>query len=59
MTTPTRVWRRDELLDEWVYLRSWGVSREDAARRLGMNQASFKRALERAKAAGDPRARAA
>lgn len=47
---------RDELLDEWTFLRSGGVKGREAAARLGMSFASFERALHRAKARGDERA---
>lgn len=49
---------RDEVLDEWVRLRASGTTRRDAARRVGMSYAALCRALQRAAAAGDPRAAA-
>jgi hypothetical protein len=54
---PRATWTRDELLDEWEFLRSTGVSVIDAAPRLGMTPAALVRALERARKDGDPRAR--
>jgi hypothetical protein len=54
---PRGTWARDELLDEWDRLRAVGVSVVDAAPRLGMTVAALARALERARKAGDPRAR--
>lgn len=48
--------RRDDVLDDWETLRSAGVGRVDAARRLGMTVAAFGQSLYRARAAGDPRA---
>jgi len=53
---PRRTWSRDELLDEWELLRGEGHTRVQAAERLGMNPTAFERALQRARAAGDPRA---
>lgn len=47
---------RDELLDEWVILCRDGYTRDAAAARLKMKPESFKRALERARKDGDPRA---
>lgn len=53
---PRATWTRDELLDEWELLRGEGTTRLQAAERLGMTPAAFERALQRARAAGDPRA---
>jgi hypothetical protein len=53
---PRATYTRDEVLDEWVRLRSAGVSVVEAAPRLGMSVAALARALERARKAGDPRA---
>jgi hypothetical protein len=54
---PERKYRtRDELLDEWLPLCQQGYTRDQAAERLGMKPTSFRRAHERARAAGDPRA---
>lgn len=47
---------RDDLMDDWVVLRSDGLSKRGAAERLGMTMPAFTRALERAAAAGDNRA---
>lgn len=47
---------RDELLEEWELLRGQGHTRVQAAERLGMSPSAFERALQRARAAGDPRA---
>lgn len=51
-----RTYSRDELLDEWVILCRDGYTRDAAAARLKMKPKSFKRALERARKDGDPRA---
>lgn len=48
-------YNRDELLDEWVFLRGW-VRFEDFGPRVGIAQVSWERAFERARSAGDPRA---
>lgn len=53
---PRRTWSRDEVLSEWELLRGEGHTRLQAAERLGMNPATFERALQRARADGDPRA---
>lgn len=47
---------RDELLDEWVLLRSEGYTLRQAAERLGMTYPAFERAYYRARCDGDPRA---
>lgn len=47
---------RDELLDDWVLLRDEGLTYTQAAARIGMPVAALKRALNRARADGDPRA---
>ncbi len=47
---------RDELLDRWVELRAHGLTKREAAARLGMTFVAFDRALYRARAAGDERA---
>jgi hypothetical protein len=51
--------RRDDFLTEWELLRSEGLSRRQAAQRLGMSLKTFEAALSRARKAGDPRAVAA
>lgn len=48
-------WSRDELLDEWVFLRGH-VPFEQFAQRLGIKHESWERTFYRAKVAGDPRA---
>lgn len=53
---PRSTWSRDEVLSEWELLRGEGHTRLQAAERLGMNPATFERALQRARADGDPRA---
>ena len=53
---PRRTRSRDELLAEWDLLRGEGHTRVQAAERLGMHPSAFERALQRARAAGDPRA---
>jgi DNA-directed RNA polymerase subunit N (RpoN/RPB10) len=47
---------RDELLNEWQQRAPLGDSYEEVADRLGMARYTFKRALMRARRAGDPRA---
>lgn len=47
---------RDDLLDDYVLLRSEGLSWRQCAERLGMSYAAFQRAMLRARAAGDSRA---
>jgi hypothetical protein len=54
---PRATWTRDELLDEWEFLRSTGVGVVEAAPRLGMTVDALAQALERARKDGDPRAR--
>jgi hypothetical protein len=54
---PRATWTRDELLDEWKFLRSTGVGVVEAAPRLGMTVDALTRALARARKDGDPRAR--
>lgn len=48
---------RDELLDDYVVLRRQGYDWKNCAKKLGMNYSAFERALYRARAAGDDRAR--
>lgn len=48
---------RDELLEDYEVLRSQGYNWRECATILGMKYASFERAMERARAAGDVRAR--
>jgi hypothetical protein len=51
-------WRTDDLLDEWVLLRSDGVvDIIEAAQRIGVSPHALDRALHRAIAAGDDRGR--
>lgn len=47
---------RDELLDDYMLLRSEGYSWRHIAERLGMTYPAFERAMLRARADGDPRA---
>ncbi len=47
---------RDDLLDDYVLLRGEGYTWRQCAERLGMNYPAFRRAMERARTAGDPRA---
>lgn len=49
--------KRDAFLEEWAVLRVGGATREVAAERMGMTFAAFERALFRARAAGDLRAK--
>lgn len=53
---PRSTWSRDDVLNEWEVLRAEGHTRVQAAERLGMKPAAFERALQRARADGDPRA---
>lgn len=46
----------DELLDDYVLLRSEGFDWRQCAQRLGMSYTAFERAMYRARAACDPRA---
>lgn len=48
---------RDEIMDDWTRCRSRGMNRRQAAAVMGMNFPAFVRAYERARAAGDTRAR--
>lgn len=48
---------RDELLEDYEVLRGQGYNWRECAHILKMKYASFERALCRARAAGDPRAR--
>lgn len=48
---------RDELMDDWTALRLRGFNKVQAAKKLGMDPKSFDRQYQRARAAGDPRAR--
>jgi hypothetical protein len=54
---PRLIWRRDDLLDEWVWLRDVGVDVIEAAQRIGVSPHALDRALHRAVAAGDDRGR--
>lgn len=47
---------RDELLEDWDVLRCSGVTRTEAARRLGISCDALERAIYRGRGAGDPRA---
>lgn len=47
---------RDEVLDEWVFLRPEGITSRQFAERMGMSLAAWERMFYRALAAGDPRA---
>lgn len=47
--------RTDELLDDWDAMRRAGVTRTDAARRLGMTEKGLHRMLQRHR--DDPRAK--
>lgn len=47
---------RDDLMADWEILRGRGLTKRQAADRLGMTFSAFDRALQRARAAGDPRA---
>jgi len=47
---PASVRRAVDVAEDWQFLRSVGVSRKDAAARMGMTDIAFKRALERARA---------
>jgi len=49
--------KRDELLEEWVLLRSAGVPIAQAAERMGISVIALDRALHRATKAGDQRGR--
>lgn len=54
---PRRNRSRDELLEDWVILcHQEGHSLRDIAGRLRMKPTSLERAIQRARAAGDPRA---
>lgn len=53
---PRRTRTRDEVLEEWDWLRRAGVPWQHAHERLGMTAGAFQRAYYRARAAGDPRA---
>lgn len=48
---------RDELLDDYVILRQQGYTWRNCARKLDMEYPAFERAMLRARAAGDDRAR--
>ncbi|MDN5933184.1 MAG: hypothetical protein L0I24_19315 [Pseudonocardia sp.] len=54
---PRRTRTRDELLDDWALVRDEGSTYAQFAQRLGMSTSAVLRALTRARAAGDPRAR--
>lgn len=43
------------VLDEYRYLRSWGIPRNECARRLGKERETLLRILKRAALRGDPR----
>lgn len=47
---------RDELMGEWALLRSEGLTKRQAAARLGVSHTTFDRAFHRARVTGDPRA---
>lgn len=47
---------RDEVMSEWELLRDEGLSKTQAAERLGMAFKTFETAYTRARRAGDPRA---
>lgn len=47
---------RDEVLDEYVFMREGGMSKRDIASQLGMAWRSFQRAMQRAFNDNDPRA---
>lgn len=48
--------RREEMLEEWEFLRSDGVTDLSvAASRMGVTRTALEKALERARKAGDPR----
>lgn len=47
---------RDELLEEWEWMRGQGVGFREFAQRVGMTFTAWDRAYWRARAAGDPRA---
>jgi hypothetical protein len=51
------IWPRDQLMDEWVWLRDSGASIEQAAEQLGMTWSALDRALHRALRDGDDRGR--
>lgn len=53
--TPRTLYKRDEVLDEWVFLRGW-VPFEGFGARLGLNQTYWETIFSEAAAAGDPRA---
>ena len=55
---PRTTWSRDDLLDEWDMLRTEGYAVRQAADRLGISLSAFRKALERARRDGDPRAQA-
>lgn len=52
-----RRWRpRDDVMDDWKLLCGQGYTKRQIAARLGMSFKALERALNRARAAGDPRA---
>lgn len=53
---PRERYTRDELLDEWEFLRG-EVPFQYFAARVGISHAAWERLYFRARAAGDPRAR--
>lgn len=53
---PPALRSRGELLDEWQWMRSQGVSFREFPGRVGMTFAAWERAFYRARKAGDPRA---
>jgi hypothetical protein len=53
---PTVTRRRDDLLEDYVILRAEGMTWRQCAQRLDVNYTAFERAMNRARAAGDPRA---
>jgi len=55
MTRRNASGQREYILDESVYLRSWGLTHEQIAAKLGVQPESLRRALQRAAERGDPR----
>lgn len=53
---PRALRTRDELLEEWEWMRGQGVGFREFAQRVGMTFTAWDRAYWRARAAGDPRA---
>jgi len=46
---------REYVLDEYVYLRSWGIAQNDCAARLHLPRESLRYILQKAAERGDPR----